>query len=459
MIYEFYGILHKNAKKIQSKNKKSDYRMVSIPSTKFDYYKSNIISEKKEGDYINNIGEISDSLTIKDVYPIENIIRGNSFKFLDNTYGKKIKKVKLNFGAKNDNCQNLWLAFIKNSQIPLEYKNGGLHYAGFILEENEWCLPSWIWTNAAIVRMYCNINMLDEAKKIADYLVELQDESGGWIVRNDYNEKGAIPVLAPNDSSYIANNCCLSLYLHTKEDKYLNAAKKCADWIIKTSRSDGLIYLGYDCKNQKWLKKCNIVDIGFTGGFFANLYIITKDKKYLTFLQRFIDKYIEVFYNEKNKGFFTSIDEKDNGQGGMFGRGQAWALEGLIPAYVILKSENIKVIIEDTVNTVIKYQTKDGGWPYNFAKLLMGKDCKAVPVIAWSLMQWYKLNPQDKKLKIACEKAYRWCLEHTETEGYYSGGIFSYSVEGAIVHHMYTNTAFVYASAYAIELKRMLEEL
>ena len=40
-----------------------------------NYYKSNILSEKKEDDYINNIEDISDALTIKDVYPIENIIR------------------------------------------------------------------------------------------------------------------------------------------------------------------------------------------------------------------------------------------------------------------------------------------------------------------------------------------------------------------------------------------------
>jgi hypothetical protein len=33
---------------------------------------------------------------------------------------------------------------------------------------------------------------------------------------------------------------------------------------------------------------------------------------------------------------------------------------------------------------------------------------------------------------------------------------FRYSTEGAIVHHMYTSTAFVYTSAYAIKLKKML---
>ena len=119
MIYEFYGILHKNAKKILNKNKKSKYRMVSIPSTKFDYYKSNILSEKKEDDYINNIDDISDALTIKDVYPIENIIRRNSFKFLDNTYDKKMNTAKLHLGATDENCQDLWLKFISNSQIPL----------------------------------------------------------------------------------------------------------------------------------------------------------------------------------------------------------------------------------------------------------------------------------------------------------------------------------------------------
>ena len=39
------------------------------------------------------------------------------------------------------------------------------------------------------------------------------------------------------------------------------------------------------------------------------------------------------------------------------------------------------------------------------------------------------------------------------------GGIFSYCMEGAVVHHLYTSTAFVYSSAYAIEMLRMAKNM
>lgn len=85
-----------------------------------------------------------------------------------------------------------------------QYQKTLILYAGYIAECNEWCLPSWIWTNAATIRMYCTTNNLLEAKALADRLAEKQQDCGGWIVRNDYDKHGAIPMLAPNDSAYIA---------------------------------------------------------------------------------------------------------------------------------------------------------------------------------------------------------------------------------------------------------------
>ena len=70
------------------------------------------------------------------------------------------------------------------------------------------------------------------------------------------------------------------MYKISNEDKYLDAAKKCADWIIKTARPDGLVWTGFDIKHQKWVKEHIIVDTGFTAGLFANLYDITKENKY-----------------------------------------------------------------------------------------------------------------------------------------------------------------------------------
>src|SRR5699024_336642 len=157
-------------------------------------------------------------------------------------------------------------------------------------------------------------------------------------------------------------------------------------------------------------------------------------------------------------GFATSLDANDKQLGGMFGRGQAWALEGLIPASRVLKDEKVIAVVQDTIGNLLKVQDKQGGWAYNLSRPLMGIDCKATSIIAYSLMNWYKDHNGQVELKKAAEKAYNWCLAHTLLEGKGKGGIYSYTTEGAIVHHLYTWTAFVYGSSYAVELKRFLSE-
>ena len=371
--------------------------------------------------------------------------------------GKILASASVKMGADKECATHLWEVFIAKSVIPIGQDHEGTLYAGYIAETQEWCLPSWIWTNAGTVRAYCAIMRLSEAKALADKLAAQQQKCGGWIVRNDYDKQGAIPMLAPNDSAYMANNAFEELYLATKEQKYLNIACKCADWIIETARPDGIVYTGYNMRDEKWNKSCVIVDTGFTGGLFSRLYEITKEEKYLDFLKRFVEKYIELFYTPCNHGFCTSIDKNDRQQGGMFGRGQAWALEGLIPAYKVLKEEKVKAVIDDTINNLIRVQCKNGGWAYNLTKPLMGEDCKAVSVIAKDMMDWYVIS-NDERIRQSAEKALDWCRKHTAIEDEAKGGIFSFCMEGAIVQNLYTSCAFVYASAYAIELEQMLKQ-
>ena len=373
------------------------------------------------------------------------------------TVGNILSSPSIKIGAKPSEASTLWDSFIQSSVIPSGSDHAGTLYAGYIGETQEWCLQSWIWTNAATVRAYCANSSIEKAKALADKLADQQQECGGWIVRNDYDKQGAIPMLAPNDSAYMANNAFVELYLATKEQKYLDIACRCADWIIETARPDGIVYTGYNMRDEKWDKSCVIVDTGFTGGLFSRLYEITQEEKYFSFLKRFVDKYIELFYIPSAHGFCTSIDKNDRQQGGMFGRGQAWALEGLIPAYKVLKDENVKTVIDDTINNLIKVQCKNGGWAYNLTKPLMGEDCKAVSVIAKDMMDWYAIS-KDERIRQSAEKALDWCRKHTAIEGNAKGGIFSFCMEGAIVQNLYTSCAFVYASAYAIELEQMLKQ-
>lgn len=459
MIFELYGILHKNAKKVLKRNNElpPTMKMVDFKVDKFDadgYCKIDM----EKNFFINDLEFAKNNLMLKksQVYPIENLVPSRFDRNYDASF--IIRKKKLKFSKSIDEASLKWDKFLSNSVIPTGYRNEGCHYAGFISECQEWCLPSWIWTNAALVRYYCLNDEKEKAKKLGDTIISQQLDCGGWIVRNDYTKAGVIPELAPNDSCYIALNCCLSLYETFNENKYLESAENCASWIIETARPDGLVHFGYDMKRSVWIEDRNIVDIGFTAGLFAKLYELTSNKKYFKFLEQFIESYIETFYIAEKKCFATAVDGNNSQKGGAFGRGQGWALEGLIPAYRVLRHSKIKIIIQETIDTLMKSQLKDGGWSYNLIKPLMGIDCKAVPVIAKCLVDWLFLEGDDPTIYNSVYKALEWCAKHTVTDGVAEGGIFSYTIEGAIVHHMYTSTAFIYGSSYAAEVNLLINE-
>ena len=454
MVYELYGKAHKVAKAMLGRFYVPQYRLVSVPDSELKHNLFPvIISDNSE--FINECRISEGAVRGEDVFPLENIVKIGTYSRLKDSFNLKKKTVSM--GVKHDEAINAWSKFIEASKIPEGYRNAGLSYAGYILEADSWCLPSWIWTNAAIVRMNCSYGDLVEARRIADILISMQKPEGGWIVRFDYDDQGAVPIWAPNDSAYVANNACVEMYLATKEQKYLDAAELCAQWIITTARSDGMVYVGYNMRKDKWQTKHNIVDVGFTAGLFSRLFQITGKKEYKSFLDRFVSKYIELFYIS-GKGFATSLDEKDHIMGGMFGRGQAWALEGLIPYYALTKDKKIDKIINSTVRTLLRNQMKDGGWPYNLTRKLMGVDCKATAIIGDSLLKWYKLHPDYTDCLSAAKRALLWCEKHTAISEACAGGIFAYCTEGAIVHNMYTSTAFTYSNAYAIELWEMLKE-
>ena len=459
MKYELYGSIHKMAKKlIRGKQSRDTYRMISIEKKCIKQDGNIDISQENKGDFINEISPVPCNIKMADIYPVENIVSREAFSNYKDSFLIKRKCNEKQLGVEKAQAVNKWLEFVENSEIPKGFRNGGLHYAGYILDAGEWCLPSWIWTNAALVRMYCRLGKEKKAKKITDKLIAAQLECGGWKVRNDYDTTGPIPILAPNDSAYIANNACIELYLLTGEQRYLKAALKCADWIMETAREDGMIYVGYDMKRKCWQKDHNIVDVGFTAGLFSRIYEITSENKYKQFLEKFVDRYINLFYIPEKHGFATSLNNIDQRIGGMFGRGQAWALEGLIPASKVLNNKKIDTIIENTIFTLIRTQTNEGGWPYNISRPLMGIDCKATSVIACALLSWYQLHPTNLQILKAVKKAYIWCIKHTANDGREKGGIFSYTTEGAVVHHMYTWTAFIYGSSYAVELAKILEK-
>ena len=354
-------------------------------------------------------------------------------------------------------AREAWWEMIRAVRVPSGFCNSGLYLTGYTLEKKQWVLSSWIWTSAAVARYLYSTGEIKSLELLADTFLQHQLDFGGWRVRFDIARDGVLPNAAPNDSAYIARNALLNAYKIFGRKNYLDAAIRCAQWIMNTAREDGLVHIGLDLRSHSWIKNVNIVDIGFTMDFFAQLYSITGNEAFSTFLVRFLKSYIRYFYNEQKCLFSTSIDENNKQIGGFFARGQGWALEGLISSWKIIKSSQLGEIIDQLCSRLVALQLPNGGWPYNFSKPYLGEDCKGVAVLAYHLMEWYGITGKQLLLSSA-KAAIAWCETHTQMEGPCRGGIFSFSAEGAIAHSFYSSTAFTYATCYALETIKKIEE-
>lgn len=407
--------------------------------------------------YINDI-HFTNQISVyqNEVFPLDNILSANiQFKY---------KKSKSNHICKSeDDFDNLKFSdllnrFIESAKISKQWKYGGLYHAGFCLEKKQYILPSWIWINGKIISYLFNTAQTKKAIKLADHLLKLQLKSGGWLVRYDYGklDNDVSPIIAPNDSAYCSNHGLLSAFKFSGEKKYLSASEKCASWIMSEGHTNNLIMYGYDPINNKWNKSLNIIDIGFSADLFCSLYSITGDNKYISFAKKFLFKFISTFYRG-NGIFYTSIINDNTRSKGIFSRGLAWALEGMIPYYELTRDPYIGEIIDSTVNFLLKKQHRLGGWLYNLRSgpvgYFSGFDNKGIPVIANSLYRWKKSKPERSvQIDNAVKASIFWCFKHVRHHKLGVGGIFSNNLEGGVVHSPNTEVAFVYSNCYLYDL-------
>lgn len=390
----------------------------------------------------------------------------SQYPFLTKTASKSVDKTLVDDKTSVRSHLELLDRFIENAKIPEPWRNAGLHYACYILDEDRWSAPSWIWTNAAIGRYYSSNGKRKELCDLADKFVNLQLESGGWVVRFDF--KGAngklSQTVAPNDSAYICSNTLLPAFTASGDEQYLNRSERCANWIMKYAHRDYLVHIGYELENKRWDTSANIVDIGFTADLFVKLYQITRRSAYLDFSERFIKAYINVFYKEGGR-FSTAIDGEHSHRGtAIFPRGHAWALEGLMPYYNLTGDQRVKKVVDEVISLMLKLQRANGSWLHHYRpgilQLLSGEDCKGVPVLAHSLLRWAGCNSAfASDIEAAVQRSVNWCKQHTATSGAGVGGIFSWTPEGAFAGKNRTSAACVYANCYLGEIVRKSKEL
>lgn len=441
---------------IQLKKLKGFRTSKHVPVNLDEVEKWPIKLECKGKGYFNDI-EVSSSISLNknQVFPKDNYLSSNS------TLRYKTKKKTLEpirVSKPLNKYSHLINNFIEMAKIPSHWRYSGLYYAGFSLENNQYILPSWLWINGKIVHYLIESDQSEKAIVLADRLLSLQLESGGWIVRYDYKncDTGVCPIIAPNDSAHCSDHGLLSAYKLSGDRKYLVAAEKCATWIMTEGQIDGLIRYGYNLGTKKWDLYQNIIDIGFSSSLFCSLYNITGNKKYLDFAKEFLTKYINIFYRGNGIFHASTWENRPTGKG-IFARGIAWALEGMIPYYELTKDHFFGDIIDDTVCFLINHQHYHGGWLYNLRSgpvgWFSGFDNKGTPVIANSLSRWKKSRPDKSKIiDDSVRLSIKWCLEHIKNTTPGLGGIFSSNFEGGIVHSPNTEVAFVYSNCYLYDL-------
>ena len=98
----------------------------------------------------------------------------------------------IKMGANTADASKLWNSFIQSAEIPSGLEHAGTLYAGYIGESQEWCLPSWIWTNAATVRAYCANSSIEKAKALAEERMEQYKDDQRALDIAEYKLKRAI---------------------------------------------------------------------------------------------------------------------------------------------------------------------------------------------------------------------------------------------------------------------------
>jgi len=159
----------------------------------------------------------------------------------------------------------------------------------------------------------------------------------------------------------------LKLFKLTKEEKYLNLAKKCAKWLIQNRNqkyknfSWGLPWRW----NERPKEISYITTSTFAGDFFIHMYILMKDRKYLAIAES-IGAWIieENGFEETSKGiwFFYSdhpslhypIINATSMASGFFSK-----------LYFLTKNTYYEKLAIESTKYIINAQNKDGSWYYS----------------------------------------------------------------------------------------------
>jgi hypothetical protein len=362
------------------------------------------------------------------------------------------------------------LAFILRSIARPGSKYGGLVPGCFDCDQKMFRLHSWIWTNGAIIAALLESldqgeaaaqRAVDVGRRLLTYQVSHGSNRGAFPVRWDIAEDSPVGVAdwyAPNDAAFMASYGFVRLFKAGAGDEFFVAANSVGEWILREAlKKDGRLSVGYRADIERWDWGWLYVDAGFTLTLFRDLYAITKEDRWRAAAVAFANWFVARFWHAGGRYFAKTVVRNCRKQvRRWFSRGQAWAIDGMIAAWEASGDDRFLNIASECAVALMHKQTASGAWHYLANEPQSGLCNKGTPVIGYNLARLGNIT-DNSTMRVAAARAATWCVEAADrSESIVRGAIVARNQEGAFANGLYAATAFPYASAFYLMLRREL---
>ncbi len=254
--------------------------------------------------------------------------------------------------------------------------------------------------------------------KITDFLFSMQETEkqkaiGAFHYSLDLekNEKDYHFVVGTNSKTIYT---LIELYKKTGEEKYLNAARKSADWLLTMQDPDGSMksYIRYD--NEEWYHsaKYSVLYNGQVLSALSRIYRVTGEEKYLTGAGRIADNFRETV---EKQGCYVGDDYRTKNP-----ISSSWLVMSLLDYYLASGQESYKDIVFECSNDLLKRQLRNendilgyGRWPGAYSTSGNGWICEVFSEVYNFCREQGRENCSPYKEAVV--KSARWIIERTYT--------------------------------------------
>lgn len=185
----------------------------------------------------------------------------------------------------------------------------------------------------------------ERAKRAADWLLTIQRPDGGWQGGRIGDDRSSIVF---NSAQVIRG--LLAMHATTHEDKYLQAAVRCGDWIASVQEGDGT------WAQHNFLGTARVYD-SYVDAPLLNLYATTNDLRYREAAERNL---AWVVGQQQQNGWFRNADNTIKHNDRAITHTIAYTIDGLIECSLLLKRPDLLQAAQRVADALLDRFQRDG---------------------------------------------------------------------------------------------------